>query len=196
MNKLKSLTRWEAMLCLLLIPAVVLMGALIFLTPPPLDQYDWVRAQDLDKAVQQFQLTIVDSTLQEVTYVVKTASGQMEQVRCPTKGQEFSVMPDTRTKESASLLTFAQAKTLVTPLWDFAASMGDWDLLYLNFGAPSSIRDSLSKLKVDATLSVSTGKLTVVDQMQVTESNFGYINLSAMDKELTGSFGARVLIVP
>ena len=196
MNKLKSLTRWEAMLCLLLIPAVVLMGALIFLTPPPLDQYNWVRAQDLDKAVQQFQLTIVDSTLQEVTYVVKTASGQMEQVRCPTKGQEFSVMPDTRTKESASLLTFAQAKTLVTPLWDFAASMGDWDLLYLNFGAPSSIRDSLSKLKVDATLSVSTGKLTVVDQMQVTESNFGYINLSAMDKELTGSFGARVLIVP
>ena len=196
MNKLKSLTRWEAMLCLLLIPAVVLMGALIFLTPPPLDQYNWVRAQDLDKAVQQFQLTIVDSNLQEVTYVVKTASGQMEQVRCPTKGQEFSVMPDTRTKESASLLTFAQAKTLVTPLWDFAASMGDWDLLYLNFGAPSSIRDSLSKLKVDATLSVSTGKLTVVDQMQVTESNFGYINLSAMDKELTGSFGARVLIVP
>ena len=196
MNKLKSLTRWEAMLCLLLIPAVVLMGALIFLTPPPLDQYNWVRAQDLDKAVQQFQLTIVDSTLQEVTYVVKTASGQMEQVRCPAKGQEFSVMPDTRTKESASLLTFAQAKTLVTPLWDFAASMGDWDLLYLNFGAPSSIRDSLSKLKVDATLSVSTGKLTVVDQMQVTESNFGYINLSAMDKELTGSFGARVLIVP
>ena len=146
--------------------------------------------------MQQFQLTIVDSNLQEVTYVVKTASGQMEQVRCPTKGQEFSVMPDTRTKESASLLTFAQAKTLVTPLWDFAASMGDWDLLYLNFGAPSSIRDSLSKLKVDATLSVSTGKLTVVDQMQVTESNFGYINLSAMDKELTGSFGARVLIVP
>ena len=47
MNKLKSLTRWEAMLCLLLIPAVVLMGALIFLTPPPLDQYNWVRAQDL-----------------------------------------------------------------------------------------------------------------------------------------------------
>lgn len=196
MNKLKSLTRWEAMLCLLLIPAVVLMGALIFLTPPSLDQYDWVRAQDLDKAVQQFQLTIVDSTLQEVTYVVKTASGQMEQVRCPAKGQEFSVMPDTRTKESASLLTFAQAKTLVTPLWDFAASMGDWDLLYLNFGAPSSIRDTLSKLKVDATLSISTGKLTVVDQMQVTENNFGYINLSAMDKELTGSFGARVLIVP
>ena len=196
MNKLKSLTRWEAMLCLLLIPAVVLMGALIFLTPLPLDQYDWVRAQDLDKAVQQFQLTIVDSTLQEVTYVVKTASGQMEQVRCPAKGQEFSVMPDTRTKESASLLTFAQAKTLVTPLWDFAASMGDWDLVYLNFGAPSSIRDSLSKLKVDATLSVSTGKLTVVDQMKVTESNLGYINLSAMDKSMTQAFATFVLLVP
>ena len=196
MNKLKSLTRWEAMLCLLLIPAVVLMGALIFLTPPPLDQYNWVRAQDLDKAVQQFQLTIVDSTLKEVTYVVKTESGQMEQVRCPAKGQEFSVMPDTRTKESASLLTFAQAKTLVTPLWDFAASMGDWDLLYLNFGVPNSIRDSLSKLKVDATLSVSTGKLTVVDQMKVTESNLGYINLSAMDKSMTQAFATFVLLVP
>ena len=105
-------------------------------------------------------------------------------------------MPDTRTKESASLLTFAQAKTLVTPLWDFAASMGDWDLVYLNFGAPSSIRDSLSKLKVDATLSVSTGKLTVVDQMKVTESNLGYINLSAMDKSMTQAFATFVLLVP
>ena len=196
MNKLKSLNRWEAVVCLLLIPAVVLMGALIFLIPPALDQYDWVRAQDLEKPVQRFQLTIVADTLQEVTYVVKTASGQMEQIRCPAKGQEFSVMPDTRTKESASLLTFAQAKTLVKPLWDFAASMGDWDLVYLSFGAPSSISMMVSTLKVGATLSVSTGKLTVVDQMKVTESNLGYINLSAMDKSMTQAFATFVLLVP
>ena len=196
MNKLKSLNRWEAVVCLMLIPAVVLMGALIFLIPPALDQYDWVRTEDLEKPVQQFQLTIVADALQEVTYVEKTASGQMEQIRCPAKGQEFSVMPDTRTKESASMLTFAQAKTLVKPLWDFAASMGDWDLVYLNFGAPSSISMMVSTLKVGATLSVSTGKLTVVDQMKVTESNLGYINLSAMDKSMTQAFNTFVLLIP
>lgn len=196
MKKVKQLKRWEAMVCILLIPTVLLMVILLFFVPPVLEQYQWVRPEDEGKPMEAMTLMIVDGKQADTQYAVKDRYGEIVWLRRSAANQEYALTVDPNIKESGSMLTTTQAQTLVKPLWEFAASAGDWHLMTMGLITPRTVSMAVGKIKADATLSVSTGRLTMVEDRIVKGTDWGIISVSAVDAAMTQSFSVNVLLIP
>ena len=193
-------SKLTAILWFIALPTMVTVLLLILFDQPrpELTMTDLFRQEDANLLLQGFQCTIVDNTLADCNYSVKTGEGTFVRVYYPVAGKYPVVQEFSSESKVLSALTLAQMQHLIGPVW--AVMVKDFpkdSVVSLSLTTPQAVNDSmLTQRKTDMTLSVSTGVLTKVTETYLEKTDFGMIVAHLTYKDAYASDTLYVMLIP
>lgn len=182
---------------MVVIPSVLLIFCLMFFTPPALELYAMSREEDTNLPIHGFHFLIADHALHSNKYSVKLNEDGYITISKSAKNPVFGVEPFSTHIDRSSVLTVAQAESLVKPIWStMIDQLPGCNTVEAFFIIPNSINESLSmQRQMEMTLSVSTGVVTELKETFLGETELGGFLVTAINIDDNIAVTKRILLI-
>lgn len=189
--------RYHPSFWIIFIPTALLILCLLFFAEPSLELYAMSREEDTALPIHGFYFLIADHALYSNKYTVKPNEDGYITISKSAKNPVFGVEPVSTRTDRMSVLTVAQAESLVKPIWStMIDQLPSCDTVEASFIAPTIINESLStQRKMEMTLSVSTGTVTELKDTFLGETELGGFLVTAVDMKNNVSATKQILLI-